>query len=198
MKTYLLLALATAAPVFAADAPRPAKTGDSTTQTKHADEAPGFLGVQLDEVDEALTYHLGLANDLGVMVTGVAPGKAGDTMGLKRFDVIIAAGETPIYTPRALSDFIRSKKAGDQVTLTVRRGATSVDLSGALDARPAEIDGQEGPHRFHQWPGPGPITGPGGQRRGVLPQPDGSTMEWSIDESPEPPGPRPPTIERAP
>ncbi len=186
------------APVVAAESPRPVKPGDSTPQ--QSVKATGFLGVQLDEVDEALTYHLGLANDLGVMITGVAPGGAGDAMGLKMFDVVVAAEGTPIYTPRALIEFIKAKSAGDAVKLTVRRGATSIEFDGTLAARPAEFAQPEG-HRFpHQGPsqerrpdrllpGQGPITGPGGQRRGTIAQPDGTTMEWSIDESPEPPAP---------
>ena len=186
MKKLLMIVLAAAAPatmtLTAADAPHPAKTSDATSAT-----APGFLGIQLDEVDEALTYHLKLANDLGVMVAGVAIGGAGEAMGLKQFDVIVSADDAPIYTPRALGDLVKTKHAGEVLRLSVRRGATTVELSGKLAARPAEMPPAD-MHRFHrQLPGQGPIVGPNGQRRGTMTQPDGSTMEWSIDESPEPP-----------
>ena len=192
MKNILLLILTATAPMMplsvamAADAPHPAKTADTASTN-----APGFLGVQLDELDEALTYHLGLANDLGVLVAGVAAGGAGDTMGLKQFDVIVSAADAPIYTPRALGDLVKAKHAGDVLRLTVRRGATTVELSGKLAARPAEMQQPE-MHHFHRpLPGQGPILGPNGQRRGTMMQPDGSTMEWSIDESPEPPAAAP-------
>lgn len=188
MKNIVLLILTATAPLMplavatAADAPHPAKTADTTSAT-----APGFLGIQLDEVDEALTYHLGLANDLGVLVAGVAVGGAGETMGLKQFDVIVSADDAPIYTPRALGDLVKAKHAGEVLHLTVRRGANTVELSGKLAARPAEMPQPE-MHHFHRpLPGQGPILGPNGQRRGTMTQPDGSTMEWSIDESPEPP-----------
>jgi hypothetical protein len=108
-------------------------------------------------------------------------------MGLKRFDVIVSADDAPIYTPRALRDLVTTKHAGEILRLTVRRGATTKDLSGKLAARPAEMPHPE-IHQFHRpLPGQGPILGPNGQRRGTMMQPDGSTMEWSIDESPEPP-----------
>ena len=195
MKNYLLLLMTAALPLAgtltAADVP-PLKTPPATApQTA----SPGFLGIQLDEVDEALAYHLGLTNDLGVVVAGIAPGGAGEAMGLKQFDVVVAADDAPIYTPRALGELVKAKHAGDALRLTVRRGATSVVLSGKLAARPADMSAAEG-HRFHHpmMPGPGPVTGANGQRRGTMLQPDGSTMEWSIDESPEPPASAPPIV----
>jgi hypothetical protein len=202
MKNYVILlmtaALPLALPLVAADVPAP-KTPAATAPPA---AGQGFLGIQLDEVDEALSYHLGLANDLGVVVAGISPGGAGEVMGLKQFDVVVAADEAPIYTPRALGDLVKAKHAGDILRLTVRRGAESVVLSGKLAARPAEMPGSEGRrlHRFGSPNGPlsgaqpGPITGANGQRRGTMLQPDGSTMEWSIDESPEPPASAPPLI----
>ncbi len=187
MKNYVFVlltaALPLAIPLAAADVPAP-KTPAATAPPA---AGQGFLGVQLDEVDEALAYHLGLANDLGVVVAGISPGGAGEGMGLKQFDVVVAADEAPIYTPRALGDVVKAKRAGDSLRLTVRRGAEAVVLTGKLAARPAEMPGSEG-HRLHRFGPPnGPITGANGQRRGTMLQPDGSTMEWSIDESPEPP-----------
>ena len=196
MKNFVLLILTATAPLMpwsvalAAEVPLPAKTADTAPPN-----APGFLGIQLDEVDEALTYHLGLANDLGVLVAGVAGGSAGESMGLKQFDVIVSADDAPIYTPRALGDVVKAKHAGEVLRLSVRRGATTVALSGKLSARPAEM-AQPERHQFHRpLPGQGPILGPNGQRRGTMMQPDGSTMEWSIDESPEPPSSGGPSLQ---
>jgi predicted metalloprotease with PDZ domain len=137
---------------------------------------PAWLGVQLDEVDEALTYHLGLKEDLGVMVGHVVPNAPGAAMGLHAFDVIVAVNGKPVYTPRALQTEVRSHKVGDTITLTVRRGATSTDLKGTLAARPPEAERPAFPH-----PGEGPGPRP---RSGRLTQPDGSVMEWSVGEQP--------------
>lgn len=196
MKHTILLLLTATAPLLplagitAADVPRPAKTADAAPST-----APGFLGVQLNEVDEALTYHLGLANDLGILVADVAAGGAAESMGLRPFDVIVSADDAPIYTPRALGELVKAKHAGDVLRLAVRRGATTVELSGKLAARPAVLPQPEMPHFHRPLPGQGPILGPNGQRRGTMTQPDGSTMEWSIDESPEPPAPSAPPLQ---
>ena len=191
----LLLTLLAAAPLVAADskpAPQPAPPAVAASGSLSASAAaPAFLGVGLDEVDDALAYQLDLKNDLGVIVTSVAPGSAAEAMGLKQYDVIVAADGQPIYTPRALSGLVRGKAVGDALQIQVRRGATTTDLSGKLAARPAELDTErrEQPGHFRHPQVPGQPGAPSGERRGTLHQPDGSTMEWSIEDGPQPPTP---------
>ena len=136
--------------------------------------APAWLGVQLDEVDEALTYHLNLKDDLGVLVQQVVPNSPGAAMGLKTWDIIVAVDGKPIYTPRALQAEVRGHKPGDAIAVTVRRGTASVELKGTLSPRPPEME------RAPALPlGEGPRP-----RHGQVKQPDGSVMEWSIGEQP--------------
>ena len=142
-----------------------------------APSGPAWLGVGLDEVSDALAYHLGLANDLGVMVERVAPGGPAAAMDLKAFDVVVAVDGTPIYTPRALQKLIAGKNAGEAVVVQVRRGELTVDLTGTLGVRPPETV-SERPHL----PLGHPHLPPGGPRSGRVQQPDGSTMEWSVEE----------------
>ena len=185
MKTLLLTLLAVA-PLVAADPP-------PVPAAKPAEHAPAFVGVQLDEVDDALAYHLELKNDLGVLVVAVSPGSPAESMGLKPFDVIVGADGQPVYTPRAFTALIRGKNAGDAIQLQVRRGARTEELDGKLAARPADADRQGPPPHGRRMPFPGgPGGGPEGQKRGTMTQPDGSTMEWSIEDSPEPPALRAP------
>ena len=91
-----------------------------------------YLGIQLAEVDEALAYPLGLAHDLGVLVAEVQPGSPAEAMGLKRYDVIIKAGNADMYTPRALGDLVAGMKVGEAIILVVRRGADETSLSGTI------------------------------------------------------------------
>ncbi len=198
----LLLAMLAAVPLVAvpdlgaADAKPEATKPDAAKSAATAPAIP-FVGVDLDEVDDALAYHLDLANDLGVMVADVSPRSPAEAMGLRRYDVITGADGQQIYTPRAFVALVRAKAVGDVIKLQVRRGAKTVDLSGTLAARPPEMDGprSEGlmPRGFaprHSRP-PG---GPDGRRQGTLTQPDGSTMEWQIEETPTPtPTPPPAT-----
>jgi membrane-associated protease RseP (regulator of RpoE activity) len=155
-----------------------------------AEHGVGFIGVSIDEVDDAVAYHLDLKNDLGIMVMGVSPGSPAESMGLKQFDVIVAADGQPIYTPRAFSKLVQGKAVGEQIQITVRRGPRSEDLVGKIAARPAELadSRHDGPPWFHHGSSP---AGANGERRGKLRQPDGSTMEWSIEDSPTPPSQAP-------
>ena len=181
----LALAAFPGAFAFAADTKPDAKP------SVRAEQTVGFIGVSLDEVDDAVAYHLELKNDLGVMVMAVTPGSPAEAMGLKAFDVIVAADGQPIYTPRAFSALVRGKAVGEQIQITVRRGARSEELVGKVVVRPAELaeSRREVPPWLRQGP---PPTGPNGERRGKVRQPDGSTMEWSIEEAPLPPPPQTP------
>lgn len=138
---------------------------------------PGWLGVGLEEVGDALAYHLGLANDLGVMVERVAPGGPAAAMSLKTFDVIVAVDGVPIYTPRALQKLIAAKQSGEAVMVQVRRGEQTVDLTGMLGVRPPDLESER-----PRLPPGHPTLIPGGPRSGCVQQPDGSTMEWSVEE----------------
>ena len=140
---------------------------------------PTWLGVVLDEVDDSLTYHLKLQDDLGVMVTQVVPGSPAAEAGLKGFDVIVAIDGRAIYTPRAVQQTIMLHQAGDRVDLTLRRGAEEVVVAATLTPRPQQLRPVPHPPRPH----------PGGEtpRRGQVPGPDGNVMEWSVEEAPEPP-----------
>jgi len=185
---HLLLSLLLTTPLLPVVAADPAPTPPAKEV-----RAPGFLGLQIDEVDEALTYHLELKNDLGVLVVAVSPGGAAAAMGLKPYDVIVAAEGEPVYTPRAFSALVRSKSAGQQLQVSVRRGARSEELVGTLAARPPEADHPPGPpSRRPLIPGFPRNAESDAPKRGTMTQPDGTTMEWSIEESPEPPNLRAP------
>ena len=179
---HLLLALLLTTPFLSVLAAEPAPAPPAKEV-----HAPGFLGLQVEEVDEALTYHLELKNDLGVLVAAVSPGSAAAAMGFKPYDVIVAAEGEPVYTPRAFSNLVRSKSAGQQLQVTVRRGARSEELVGTLATRPPETDQPRPPSRRPLIPCLPRSVEADGPKRGTMTQPDGSTMEWSIEESPEPP-----------
>lgn len=187
MRPTLAILLGIAAAGWAAEA-APAKDAprDKSAQTEPALQR-AFLGIAMDEVDEALAYHLKLDNDLGILVSEVTPGSTAEKMGVKTFDVVVGCDGKPIYTPRALGGMMRAKKVGDTVELELRRGAETVKLSGTLQARPAGLEerrmapGMERMRRLHEMMPPPEGQGPG-QRRGRVEKPDGSVMEWAIED----------------
>jgi S1-C subfamily serine protease len=147
----------------------------SAAEPTPATTANAWLGVGLAEVDDAVAYHLGLEADLGVMIEQVVPGGPAAGMGLKVFDVVVAVDGVAVYTPRALQQMVGKHGVGDTLAIQVRRGAETVTVTGALGSRPAdeEVVRTHCGVPFHP-----------GQRRGTVPQPDGSVMEWSVEDEP--------------
>ena len=72
----------------------------------------------------------------GVFVYSVEDGGAGDKAGLKLGDVITKLNDTDITSMSDLSMAKKSYKAGDTVTLTVRRGGQEITLSLTFDQQP--------------------------------------------------------------
>lgn len=198
MTAFRLLPLAAAALLAAAEPapapvpePRPVVPAPATTAS-----AIGWLGVGLDEVDDALAYHLKLENDLGVMITQVAAGSPAERIGLHQYDVVVEADHRPVYTPRAFTALIRGKKPGEMVDLVVQRGATRTGLSGPLGAAPVAVSPPPGMalppgpfgeevRRFleeHRTRHQGSHDGSGLPRSGRIDTPDGGVMEWNLME----------------
>jgi serine protease Do len=83
----------------------------------------GFIGIQMQP-------H---AN--GVEVTQVIRGTAADRFGLKISDVIIAVNDEPVSQPTDLSSVLRGKRPGEVVSLSVKRGETTLALRVVLGNR---------------------------------------------------------------
>jgi S1-C subfamily serine protease len=79
---------------------------------------PGFLGVQVRNLDSATASRLGLGVTSGALVVGVIPGTPAATIGIPRPAVITAIDGTTITSPDALGVALHSHKAGEQVRVT--------------------------------------------------------------------------------
>lgn len=78
-----------------------------------------FLGVQLS------------ADTSGVQVGGVVSGSAAERLGLSRGDVITSVDGARVRSAASLSELIKSKKVGDQITLTWVDAATGKTQQGS-------------------------------------------------------------------
>ncbi|MBL8888791.1 MAG: PDZ domain-containing protein [Planctomycetaceae bacterium] len=83
----------------------------------------GFIGIQMQP------------HAAGVEVTQVIAGTAADRFGLKVADVIIAINDDPVAQPTDLSAVLRTKQPGDVVSLSVKRGETTLALRVVLGNR---------------------------------------------------------------
>ncbi len=73
----------------------------------------------------------------GVIVGNVAPGGPGDRAGIQPGDVIMTIGNQPVNSPSDVESAIENMHVGDQVSLTVLRGADSYTTLVRLAGRPA-------------------------------------------------------------
>jgi hypothetical protein len=73
----------------------------------------------------------------GVIVGRVFPGGPGGRAGIQPGDVIMAVGNHPVSSPADVQSAIENMQPGDQVPLTVLRGANSYSTLVRLTGRPA-------------------------------------------------------------
>jgi uncharacterized protein len=71
-------------------------------------------------------------------IAGAAAGTPAEAMGLQAGDVIVSVDGQPVATSAAFLASVGKKRAGDTVTIVVRRGAQTLTKQGRLAPRPLE------------------------------------------------------------
>src|SRR5262249_54312236 len=95
----------------------------------------GYLGVGLVEITPDLRSHFGVGRDAGVMVGSVEPDSPAAKAGIEVGDIILKANGESIESSHDLSRTVRSKKAGETLTLEVSRNLTSKTLTATVAER---------------------------------------------------------------
>jgi serine protease Do len=80
-----------------------------------------YLGVYLSDLTSETARRFGSSVQTGALVEKVAPGGPADQAGIRRGDVVIAAGKTEIQSSGDLIAALRNYQPGDTVQLTVLR-----------------------------------------------------------------------------
>ncbi len=86
------------------------------------------IGVNMAPVSEALAAQLDVAADETVLISEVVEDQPAARAGLRRFDVVTAIDGAGPAGSEDLKKQLARKKAGDTITLTVRRGGTTRDV----------------------------------------------------------------------
>ncbi|MES2660506.1 MAG: PDZ domain-containing protein [Verrucomicrobiota bacterium] len=110
-----------------------------------------WIGIDTQVISSDLAEALGVPGSKGVRVTQVHPGSSAEKAGLKTGDLLLKLDGTVIPTSRpeesdVFASLIRQYKIGSEVTLSVRRGAESLDIKVPLDASPegtSELDAHD-------------------------------------------------------
>jgi serine protease Do len=95
----------------------------------------GYIGVQIQTVDETMAKGLGLDKAKGVLVQSVQKGGGGDEAGLQAGDVILTVDGREVNASNELQVIINSKRPGDVAKLTIFRDGKTLEKDVTLKPR---------------------------------------------------------------
>lgn len=98
----------------------------------------GYIGVQIQTVDETMAKGLGLDKAKGVLIQSVQKGGGGDEAGLQAGDVILSVDGKEVNASNELQVIINSKRPGDIAKLTVFRDGKTIEKDVTLKPRSEE------------------------------------------------------------
>ncbi len=105
----------------------------------------GWIGVQIQDVDENTAKALGLKDSSGALVGSVMDNEPAQKAGIKDGDVIIAVDNKDIEDTAALLRAIAGKAPGTQAVLTVFRDGKTMNVTVTLGERKSAIsEGRSG------------------------------------------------------
>src|SRR5215207_3511060 len=88
---------------------------------EHGEAIHPYLGVYLSDLTQETASKFGSAVDSGALVEKVEPGGPADAAGIRRGDVVIAAGSEDVRSSGDLVSALRDYQPGDTVDLTILR-----------------------------------------------------------------------------
>ncbi|MCS6976596.1 MAG: trypsin-like peptidase domain-containing protein [Gemmatales bacterium] len=112
----------------------------------------GYLGIQMQDVDEQLAEKLNLGENRGVVVTQVRPSTPASKAGLRENDVITAVNGRGILNGKELQRFIFESEIGKVLELTVIRDGKPEKVKVAVEEQPEDY-GLVGMERRGRTPG---------------------------------------------
>ena len=117
----------------------PAEVAEPIVRQLIAGEAieRGFLGVQIQPVDEDIADALGIERNRGELVQGVQPGEAADDAGLRAGDVVISVNGEDVTPDNTLSFIVANIAPGTQVPLVYIRDGERRRTNVTVGRRPS-------------------------------------------------------------
>lgn len=98
----------------------------------------GWLGIQIQDIDEEIANYYGLKDREGVLVYQVLPDSPASKAGLKDGDIIKAYEGQPVRHSRELIDQVTNAAAGRKVALDILRDGKRHTLQVEIGERPTE------------------------------------------------------------
>ena len=104
----------------------------------------GWLGVQIQNVDDATAKAMGLSETTGALVGEVFPGEPADKAGMKPGDIIIAVNGETVVDNSDLLRKVAALKPGTEVPVKVWRDGKELTFNLTLGARDSGLSAQGG------------------------------------------------------
>ena len=95
----------------------------------------GWLGVQIQDVNEAMRNSLGLGERKGVLISDVFKDQPADKAGIKRGDVVLSIDGRPVTNSNELRNTVATLSPGKKTPVMIFRGGKEMALSVILVER---------------------------------------------------------------
>lgn len=107
----------------------------------------GYLGVNLQDLDDELRSSYGLSERDGVLVTGVTGDGPAGKAGVRRGDIILRIGGTTATSASDVTEKVRSMSPGETAVMTLWRDNREVTVRARLGERPVPSERDDGDDR---------------------------------------------------
>jgi len=98
----------------------------------------GYIGVDIQQVDNRLAKAYGLSEPYGALVTGIRPNSPAQDAGLKVEDIVIEVDGKKINNRNHLMNMVASYKPGTRVPITLWRNKKEMKVNLVLGERPED------------------------------------------------------------
>ncbi len=118
---------------------------ESAAATKPAPAADYWIGLTGGPVTPELRAHIDLPENLGLFVREIVPNSPAAQSGLKQYDILLRANDTPLHGMQDLVEVVRTEGQKDgQIALEVLRKGKRQSIHVKPEPRPTEIAQENG------------------------------------------------------
>lgn len=98
----------------------------------------GYLGVQIQPIDDSVADALGLQKGRGELIASVEPGQGAEKAGIHQGDVIVSVNNQPVTQDTTLSYLVANSPIGARVPIELLRDGKRMTVTATVGERPPE------------------------------------------------------------